>query len=75
MSLHTGLRVAPQVDNRFDGDTVSVNAVYSREAREECERFFKTRAAYLRAGGGLAFSVNIHTLALTMRFMTGPAQE
>ncbi len=56
----------------FDGDTVSVLSAYSKEAAEEAERYFKTRAAYLRAGGGLAFSVNVHTVALAMRFMTGP---
>jgi hypothetical protein len=56
----------------FDGDTVSFNSLYSKEAVDETDRFFKTRAAYVKAGGGLAFSVEIHTLALTMRFMTGP---
>lgn len=55
----------------FDGDTISYNAVYSREASEEAERYFRTRKAYIKAGGGLAFSVDIHTLKLSLRFMTG----
>lgn len=73
--MHTGLRVATQLDNRFDGDTVSFNAVYSKEANAEAERYYKTRTAYMRAGGGLAFSTNIPTVALALRFMTGPAQS
>jgi hypothetical protein len=56
----------------FDGDTVSVLSAYSKESAEEAERYFKSRAAYLRAGGGLAFSVDVHTLGLALRFMTGP---
>jgi len=55
----------------FDGDTVSVLPTYSDEAMAEAEVYFKTRSAYLRAGGGLAFSADIHTLALTLRYMTG----
>ncbi|AEH03635.1 RNA polymerase beta subunit [Pseudomonas phage PhiPA3] len=55
----------------FDGDTVSFNAVYSKEAIEESDKFFKSRLAYIKAGGGLAFSINIHTLNLTLRYMTG----
>jgi hypothetical protein len=63
-------RLAP-LGADFDGDTVSVNALYSKEAIEESDRFFKTRAAYIQAGGGLSFSVGIHTLKLTLLFMTG----
>jgi hypothetical protein len=55
----------------FDGDTVSLNAVYSKEAIEESDKFFKSRLAYIKAGGGLAFSVNVHTLNITLRYMTG----
>lgn len=54
----------------FDGDMVSVNAVYSKEAIAESDAYFKTREAYIQAGGGLAFSVNVHTLALVLSFMT-----
>lgn len=59
----------------FDGDTVSVNIVYSKEALEEINNFFKTRIAYLDANGGLAFSSTIHTVNLVLRYMTGEPQE
>jgi len=54
----------------FDGDMVSVNAVYSNEAIAETDQYFKTREAYIQAGGGLAFSVDVHTLSLVLSFMT-----
>lgn len=50
---------------------MSVLPTYSDESMAEAEAYFKTRAAYLRAGGGLAFSADVHTLALTLRYMTG----
>lgn len=65
---------APYLDSLgadFDGDTVSYNAVYSQEAIEESDRFFKTRRAYIQTGGGLAFSINVATLKLAMRYMSG----
>lgn len=55
----------------FDGDTTSWIACYSKESIEECNKFFKSRLAYIQAGGGMAFSLNIHTLNLTLRYMTG----
>lgn len=55
----------------FDGDTTSWVACYSEESIAECNKFFKSRLAYIRAGGGIAFSLDIHTLNLTLRYMTG----
>jgi hypothetical protein len=55
----------------FDGDTISVNVVYSDEALAEMEQFFHTRIAYLNANGGLAFSSAIHTVNLVLRYITG----
>ncbi|ARV76895.1 putative RNA polymerase beta subunit [Pseudomonas phage Phabio] len=55
----------------FDGDTASFVAAYSKEAIAEANKFFGSRLAYLKAGGGEEFSLNIHTLNLTLRFMTG----
>lgn len=55
----------------FDGDTVSVNIVYSKESIDEMNAFFKSRIAYLDANGGLAFSSTIHTVNLVLRYMTG----
>lgn len=55
----------------FDGDTGSLNFTYSKEAIEEANNYFKKRRAYIQAGGGLAFGVDIHTLNMTLRFITG----
>lgn len=54
-----------------DGDTGSLNFTYSKEAIEEANNYFKKRRAYIQAGGGLAFGVDIHTLNMTLRFITG----
>jgi len=76
---HDALSVNPitleQLGGDFDGDTISYLATYSKEANEEAERHFNSRKAYLDAGGGLAFSVNIHTIKLALRFMTGDPVE
>jgi hypothetical protein len=60
----------------FDGDMVSVIAAYADNSIEEAKAYFKRREAHIQAGGGLAFSTNIHTLKLTMAFLTGePVDE
>ena len=59
----------------FDGDTVSINLTYSNEAIAEANKFFKSRIAYLKAGGGVGFSVNVGTLKLTSHYMTGEPKE
>lgn len=59
----------------FDGDTVSVNIVYSNESLDEMNKFFKSRIAYLDANGGLAFSSTIHTVNLVLRYMTGAPKQ
>lgn len=59
----------------FDGDTCSFVAAYAKESIEEANKFFKSRLAYLKAGGGEEFSLSIHTLNLTLRFMTGEPKE
>jgi hypothetical protein len=63
-------RLAP-LGADFDGDTVSVNSLYSKEAIAETDHHFTTRAAYIQAAGGLSFSVAIQPLDLTLRYMTG----
>lgn len=55
----------------FDGDTMSAVYCDSNEAIAEAKRFFKKKIAYLSPDGGLAFSVNVQTLALTMQYITG----
>lgn len=57
----------------FDGDTVSLQAVYVDESIDEIKNYYRRREAYITPKGGLAFSVNIHTLALAIRNLTGPA--
>lgn len=64
-------RLAPLTAD-FDGDTVSFNSLYSREAIDETDRYFKTRAAYIQATGGLSFSISIDPMKLTLAYMTGP---
>lgn len=60
-----------QLGADFDGDTASYNAVYSEDAINEIDRFFTTRSAYILSTGGLAFSAAVHTLDLTLRYITG----
>lgn len=59
----------------FDGDTVSFLATYTTESMQECQAHLRSRQAYLKAGGGLAFSVKIQTLDLALRFITGEPQD
>lgn len=68
------VHVATVLDKTFDGDMVSFLACYSKESREEAAMYFKSRRAYIQAGGGMAFSNNIQTVNLTLRFITGDPQ-
>lgn len=43
----------------------------SNEAIQEAKDFFKKKIAYLSPDGNLAFSVNVDTLDLTLRYITG----
>lgn len=76
---HDSTSVAPTVLSPlgadFDGDTVSVNIVYSKESIEEINKFFSSRIAYLSPSGDLAFSSAIHTVNLVLRYMTGAPKE
>ncbi|BDR25557.1 hypothetical protein [Pseudomonas aeruginosa] len=76
---HDSVSISPSIlaplGADFDGDTVSFNAVYSEEAIAETDAFFKKRIAYIHADGRLAFSVGIHTLNLTLRYMTGEPKQ
>lgn len=55
----------------FDGDTESFQAVYVDDSISEMARYLKRREAYLTPKGTLAFSANIHTVALAVRNMSG----
>lgn len=55
----------------YDGDTVSNNILYTREAIEQVERYLKSRGAHVDPAGGLRASAHIDTTALVMHNMTG----
>lgn len=55
----------------FDGDTMSYNATYSDEAIAEAKRYFTKRRAYIQAGGGMSFGIDIHTVNMTLLYITG----
>lgn len=59
----------------FDGDTMSYIVLYTDEAVREISDYMKKREAHLTPTGDLAFSVNIDTVALALRNMTGPIEE
>lgn len=56
-------------------DTVSTIFVDSNESIQEAKKFFKSKIAYTRPGGGAAFSVGILTLNMTLQYMTGEPIE
>lgn len=60
------------MDNKFDGDMVSNNIVYSEEAKEEIQRYLKSRNAHVDPAGGLRASAEILTTKLVMHNLTGP---
>lgn len=47
----------------------------SIEAIQEAKDYFKKKIAYLNPEGKLAFSVNVDTLDLVMRYITGSPIE
>lgn len=55
----------------FDGDTSSLNAVYSDEAVAEVKAHLNSKAAYVDPRGGLRASAAVDTVELVLRNMTG----
>jgi hypothetical protein len=55
----------------YDGDTISNNILYTREAIEEVDNFLNSRAAHVDPAGGLRGSASIDTSALVMHNITG----
>lgn len=54
---------------------MSYIVLYTDEAVREISDYMKKREAHLTPTGDLAFSVNIDTVALALRNMTGPIEE
>ena len=59
----------------FDGDTVSYIVLYTDEAVKEISDYQKRREAHITPTGDLAFSIDIATVNLALRNMTGPIEE
>jgi hypothetical protein len=55
----------------FDGDTASFNAVYTEEAVAEVKRYLSSKAAFVDPLKGLRAPVDISTITLVLRNMTG----
>jgi hypothetical protein len=54
----------------FDGDTCSLNMVYSRESLKSCQDYLNTKNAYVDPRGGLRASSSTFTAELVLRSMT-----
>lgn len=57
----------------FDGDTVSGNIIYTKEAIAEVDKHLNSREAHVDPSGGLRASASIDTIQLVMHNMTGDA--
>lgn len=55
----------------FDGDTCSLNAVYSDDSVREVTEYFNKRRAYVGTNGKLIHSVGIDTVAFVLHNLTG----
>lgn len=55
----------------FDGDTGSVTAVYSPEATAECERYLKTKQAWVDGNGRLLINLDLPAIELVFHNITG----
>lgn len=56
----------------FDGDTGSGNGAYSDEAVAEIDEFFTKKACYVNTDGTFVNDLQVDTVALILRNMTGP---
>ena len=55
----------------FDGDTSSLNIVYSDEAIEEVDKYLSSKKYYINSSGNLSFSTNTSTVGYVIQNMTG----
>lgn len=68
-AVHTSHLAGLTADH--DGDTVSLNVVYSDEAIKEVDDFLKKKRAYVGVNGKFLNSVDIATTALVLHNLTG----
>lgn len=54
----------------FDGDTVSLNVLYTDEANKEISNFLNTPTAYITPTGEIAYSQNTDVLDVVMKTLT-----
>ena len=59
------------MDNRFDGDMMSLTVVYTDEAIAECTEFLGSRKAYLAADGSFLQDFETDTLKYVLHTSTG----
>ncbi|MFS8300547.1 hypothetical protein ACMG5L_24710, partial [Escherichia coli] len=57
---------------RFDGDTVSVNVLYSMEAIDEITNSHKKRAFWVSGKNKFNIDIGYDTVAFLLRNLTGP---
>lgn len=69
MSPHSS-RLAGLVAD-FDGDTCSLDIVYSDEAKAEIDQMLNQRQGFISPKGGLVASADVDTIALVLKNMTG----
>lgn len=55
----------------FDGDTVSANIVYTKEAIEEVNELLNSKNFYVNTSGDISFSIATDTVNYLMKTMTG----
>lgn len=61
-----------KLDADFDGDTASANIAYTDEAVTEVNTFFTKKACYVNTDGEFINDINVDTIAMVLRNMTGP---
>ena len=62
--------VAVYVDSGFDGDTCSLNVVYTQEAKDEVAKVLSSRAYYVGVNGKMNFSAANDTINYVLASMT-----
>lgn len=65
------MNLTNSLDNRFDGDTASANALYSDDAVKEIQDYFKTKRAYVGTNGQFINSFNTDTISFMLFNLTG----